>query len=138
MAKDSGGKNSAAYRNARNDYILSDGKGDFDALVGEQLDETYWDAEEKKIITGSFPGGAGFSVEDGWGAYVDNDDNDIEIKTPYGTRTGLSMKPGEYDSTIDTAINKIVGKDPTDKWLALYNNEPYAYRAGHWIKLYDG
>lgn len=138
-ARDSGGRNSAAYRKARNDYILSGGgKGEFDDLVGEQLDETYWDAEEKEIITGSFPGGAGFSVEDGWGNYADDDDNDIEIKTPYGTRTDLSMKPSQYDSTIDTAINKVVGKNPTDQWLALYNNEPYAYRDGHWIKLYGG
>ena len=148
MAKDAGGKRSQSYQDAKKAYEDAEGSpDDFDDQVGEYAktneiggSSLYFNGSE--VITGSFPGGGGFSISGGWTKnYNGDDDTGISISLPDGRiARGLAMKPGHDEGDlINTVLNHVTGgTGQQDKWLAMYGGKPYAYRNGGWRELYGG
>ena len=147
---DSGGRSSAAYSAAKNDYVAAGGDANsFDAMVGaagKNGEHKDYFNESGEVVSGTFPGGS-VSITGGWNANgLGTHDDNIVVTFPDGTTvTGLSVlnenliKKKEHPSIakggLKDALNKLSGDDktPGDKWLALYNGVPYVHKAGEWV-----
>lgn len=104
--------------------------------------------EKGEIMSGTFPHDTA-TITGGWHNNAAGDwDDGITIKFANGTEVkNVSMLDnkaidkgkdhGEIpDSATQAAITALSGGSPTDKWLALYQDVPYIYRSGKWVRVH--
>jgi hypothetical protein len=133
LALDPGGRGMVGFKKTT-DYEwqlkqyqkLKGTQADFDAALAES------------IVSGSIDG-VKVTGLNSKGVYWEKDD--ISITLPGGSTYDLGFRhyeDGGVNSTTKDALNKIIGRDPEDGWLAMLNKVPYIYIGGNrnnWYSL---